>query len=100
MSAAISAAIRNAERLERAAEILTETARTIFDCHTLGGEWILDSQIDRHAKEDHDEMIRLARHLRKSAKSADEKLLNHSATQPEGVIPCHNQTWKKSIARS
>jgi hypothetical protein len=62
----------SSERLRRSAEILTEYARGLFDSQTLNGEWILDDPSDRRAKKDHDEMIRLARYLRKSAKSADD----------------------------
>jgi hypothetical protein len=74
-------------KIRRAAAILEEFAHSLFDAHTVGGEWILDGPSDRRAKKDHDEMLRLASYLRQLASQPLNPLSNST-----GVTPCYSQT--------
>lgn len=64
MSTAAHRIVRSKRLFLRASEILDRDADALKDSYTVGGEWELRSTNEAQAKEDHDEMKRIAAELR------------------------------------
>jgi len=51
--------------LERAADVIEDYARLLFESHTVSGQWVASDEIGRRALAEHDEYRALANRLRK-----------------------------------